>query len=120
MSYTRTDIMHGSLKPIHWMGSSRIDLRSFPKAARHRAGEELRRVQMGRMPIDWKPMKSVGAGVAEIRVHTEIEHRVIYVAMFREAIYVLHAFEKRTGKTPQRDIDIARRRLGHIVRQRQA
>ncbi|HEX8044042.1 type II toxin-antitoxin system RelE/ParE family toxin [Candidatus Deferrimicrobium sp.] len=71
-------------------------------------------------PPDWKPMPSVGAGVTEIRIHTGVEHRVFYIAKFREAIYVLHAFEKRTGKTAKKDIELARRRYGQLVRDRQA
>jgi phage-related protein len=63
-------------------------------------------------------MTIVGPGVREIRVHTGLEHRVLYVAKFAEAIYVLHAFEKRTRKTPARDVDLARQRFRALVRQR--
>lgn len=52
-------------------------------------------------------MPTVGPGVREIRVHTALEHRVVYVAKFVEAVYVLHAFEKRTRKTPIRDVELA-------------
>lgn len=71
-------------------------------------------------PPDWKPMPSVGAGVTEIRIHTGVEHRVFYIAKFREAIYVLHAFEKRTRKTAKNDIELARKRFGQLIRDRQA
>lgn len=70
------------------------------------------------MPSDWKPLTTVGPGVIEIRVHTEVEHRVFYVAKFEEAIYVLHAFEKRTRQTPQPAIDLARKRFADLVRRR--
>jgi phage-related protein len=83
-------------KPLRWLASSRRDIRAFPPAARRIAGLQLLRVQQGMEPTDWKPMTGVGAGVREIRVHTETEHRVCYVARFAEGIYVLHAFEKRT------------------------
>jgi phage-related protein len=63
-------------------------------------------------------MGSVGVGVNEIRVHTGAEHRVLYVAKFPEAIYVLHAFEKRTRKTPRGEIELARRRFGDLLRWR--
>lgn len=63
-------------------------------------------------------MPSVGRGAREIRVHTGVEHRVILVAQFDEAVYVLHAFQKRTRKTPKRDIDMARRRLEPLLRRR--
>ena len=70
------------------------------------------------MPSDWKPMKAIGAGVNEIRLHTEREHRVCYVARFAEAVYVLHAFEKRTRQTPQADMELARKRFAELQRLR--
>jgi phage-related protein len=62
-------------------------------------------------PSDWKPMPSVGGGVQEVRIHCANEYRVIYLAKLAEAVYVLHAFEKKTRKTPQAAIEAARRRL---------
>ena len=94
-------------KPLLWLGSSRSDLKRFPAAARRVAGFQLRRVQQGLEPNDWKPMRDVGPGVEEIRIHTGREHRIFYVAKFAEGIYVLHAFEKRTMRTPQRDVRLA-------------
>lgn len=105
-------------KPVAWVGSSLEDLRAFSKAARRQAGYQLRRVQLGLMPDDWKSMNSVSPGVYEIRVHTRVEHRVFYIAKFEEAIYVLHAFEKRTRQTRQSDIDLARKRLAEVKRLR--
>ena len=84
------------------------------------AGFQLSRVQQGLEPNDWKPMPSVGPGVQEIRVHTELEHRVMYIAKFVEGVYVLHAFEKRTRKTPKRDLDLARERFRALVARRRA
>ncbi len=66
------------------------------------------------MPDDWRPMTTVGSGGQEIRIHTQTEQRVIYVATLPEAIYVLHAFEKRTRRTRSKDIAIARRRLAAV------
>ena len=106
-------------KPLVWVGRSLAELRAFPETARQRAGYQLRRVQRGLLPDDWKPMPSIGAGVAEIRVHTEVEHRVVYLAKFEEAIYVLHAFEKRTRKTQRADLELARTRVA-IVHQLRA
>lgn len=63
-------------------------------------------------------MPTVGPGVQEIRVHTEVEHRVMYVAKFVEGVYVLHAFEKRTRKTAKRDLDLARDRFRGLVARR--
>jgi len=79
------------------------------------AGFELRRVQQGLQPTDWKPMVSVGAGVEEIRVHTGQEHRVFYIARFEEGVYVLHAFEKRSRRTPAKEIEVARTRLRDVL-----
>jgi phage-related protein len=107
-------------KPLVWVGSVLEDLRAFPEDARRQTGYQLRRVQLGLMPDDWKAMGSVGQGVYEIRIHTELEHRVLYVAKHEEAIYVLHAFEKRTRQTRQADIDIARQRLADIQRERRS
>jgi phage-related protein len=74
-------------KPVRWVGSTLGDLREFPDDARSEAGHQLRRVQQGLMPDDWKPMPSVGRGVQEIRVHTDLEHRVFFVARFEDAVY---------------------------------
>ena len=76
------------------------------------------RVQQGLEPNDWKAMTTVGTGVMEIRVHTRLEHRVFYLAKFEKAIYVLHAFEKRTRRTPQSEIELARKRLADLTRRR--
>ncbi len=65
------------------------------------------------MPSDWKPMPGVGAGV-EIRLHGRQEHRVLYVAKFQEAIYVLHAFDKKSRRTRKADVDLARSRLKEV------
>lgn len=75
-------------------------------------------VQMGMDPIDWKPMPSIGAGVKEIRIHESGEFRVVFVARFPEAVYVLHAFQKKTQKTPKKDIDLARQRLKQLEHER--
>ncbi len=63
-------------------------------------------------------MLPVGPGVQEIRIHTGLEHRVFYVAKFAEGVYVLHAFEKRTGKTPKRELELARNRFRALVMKR--
>ncbi len=106
------------MKEIRWAGSSYKDLCSFPVAARHEAGYALYLVQSGLEPADWKPMSSIGAGVREIRLHQGGEHRVLYVAKFEEAVYVLHAFEKKTQRTPKRDLNLAKTRLIEIEEQR--
>jgi phage-related protein len=102
------------MKPLNFVGSSLDDLRNFPDEARRAAGFELRAVQNGFEPRDWKPMPVIGPGVKEIRIHVLGEWRVIYVAKFRDAVYVLHAFQKKTRRTSPHDIDLARRRYRRI------
>ena len=98
-------------RSLSWLGTSLSDIQAFPPEARRAIGYQLRRVQQGLMPTDWKPMSTVGAGVVEIRIRGRLEHRVLYIAKFADAVYVLHAFEKKTQKTRKADLDIAHRRL---------
>ena len=98
------------MKKLKFVGTSEDDLADFPLDAKRAAGFELWQVQIGAMPSDFKPMLSVGTGAYEIRVHMQGEWRVIYVAKFADAVYVLHAFQKKTHKTRQKDIDLAARR----------
>ena len=105
-------------KPLIWLGDARDTVRAFPDGVREIAGFQLWRVQRGLEPNDWKPMPSVGLGVQEIRIHTGEEHRVLYIAKFAEAVYILHAFEKRTRRTVKDDLDLARQRLRLLLNQR--
>src|SRR3990170_6699547 len=107
-------------KPLIWLGDSREAIRGFPDGARQIAGFQLWRVQRGLEPNDWKPIPSVGLGVQEIRIHTGAEHRVFYVAKFAEAVYVLHAFEKRTRRTASRETTLARDRFRALVLRRRS
>ena len=108
------------LKSLFWVGSVLDDLRDFPDEARREAGHQLHLVQLGLMPDDWKPMPAVGAGVYEIRIRTGREHRVFYVAKHAEGIYVLHAFEKKTQRTRQADLEIGKDRLQTVQMTRRA
>ena len=105
-------------KALIWVGPSLERLRAFPAAPRREAGHQLHRVQLGLEPSDWKPLHSVGPGVMEIRIHERGEYRVIYVAKFAEAIYVLHASPKKPQQTWQPDIEMARRNLAEVLRHR--
>ena len=102
------------VKPLRFVGSSLDDLRNFPAEARRLGGFELYAVQRGLEPSDWKPMNVIGAGVREIRIHVLGEWRVLYVAKFEDAVYVLHAFQKKSRKTRREDIEIARQRYRQI------
>ena len=101
-------------KPLKFVGSSLDDLRDFPDEARRGAGFELRAVQNGLEPTDWKPMRAVGPGVREIRIHVLGEWRVIYVAQWNDTVYVLHAFQKKSRKTSRQDIELVRQRYRQI------
>ena len=102
-------------RPLHFLGSSLDDLRAFPDEARRDAGFNLDFVQRGLDPSDWKPMKSVGPGVKEIRVRDATgAFRVIYLATRPEGVYVLHCFKKKTRKTRKADVDLAASRLRQI------
>jgi phage-related protein len=105
------------MKPVEFLGDSLERLRAFPDGARRDAGFQLDRVQRGLEPDDWKPMKSVGPAVREIRVRDAAgAFRVIYVGTFVEAVYVLHAFQKKTRQTSARDLAIAETRFKALKR----
>lgn len=106
------------MKPVVWLGDSLARVRDFAPDARHEAGLQLGRVQLGKEPVDWKPMPSVGLGVNELRVRVGGAFRVIYMVKFVEAVYVLHAFQKKSRKTARTDIELARLRFRSLVRDR--
>ena len=105
------------MRRVTFLGDSLEEIRAFPQGARREAGFQIEKVQQGMEPDNWKPMKTVGTGTREIRVRDETgAFRVIYVATLPEAIYVLHAFRKKTEKTAKDDIDLARRRFSDLMR----
>lgn len=97
-------------KPIYWIGTSKQDIAKFPQNAKRKAGFQLRAVQRGDSPTDFKPMSVIGKGVEEIRINTGKAYRIFYVARFAEAVYVLHAFNKKTQKTTKKEIEIGKQR----------
>lgn len=100
------------MKRIIFIGDSRDRVREFPEQARRQAGLQLQRVQRGLDPFDWKSMRTVGPGVREIRVRDAAgAFRVLYVTTFGDAVYVLHAFQKKSQATEKRDLDLATLRL---------
>src|SRR5271156_6008485 len=103
------------MKRIEFLGDSLDSLRSFPEAARKEAGVQLHKVQLGLEPSDWKPLSAIGPGVREIRIREETgAFRVLYVAHIADAVYVLHAFQKKTQQTAKRELDLAKARLRQI------
>jgi phage-related protein len=105
-------------KPIVFCGSALDDLRAFPLTARREAGHQLDQVQHGREPDDWKPLSTVGPGVQEIRIRDGAgAFRVLYVAKFQDAVYVLHCFQKKTQQTRKSDLDVASKRYRALVQE---
>ncbi len=107
------------MKPVTFLVDSLKAVRAFPESARQDAGYQLDRLQRGLQPDDFKPLPAVGAGVEELRVWCEHgTFRVIYLARLPEAVFVLHAFQKKTQATPKADIDLAARRYRDLMRTR--
>lgn len=106
-------------KPVEFRGSSLDDLRAFPVSARREGGFQIDRLQHGLEPRDAKPFSLIGSGVYEIRVSDPAGvFRIIYVAKFSEAIYVLHCFQKKTQKTSAGDIELAKQRYRELMKER--
>ena len=106
------------LKPVEFRGSSLDDLRAFPPAAKREAGHQLDQVQNGQDPDDWKPMNTVGQGVREVRIRDASgAFRIIYIAKFADAIYVLHCFQKKTERTSKADLDLAAKRYRDLLKE---
>jgi len=105
------------MKLLRFLGDSLKCLREFPDDARHDAGYQLDKVQRGEQPDDFKPMPSIGKGVEELRVWDDSgTYRVIYTARMADAVYVLHAFQKKTQTTGKRDLELARKRYTDLMR----
>lgn len=106
-------------KPVVFVGSALDALRGFPMPARREAGHQIDQVQRGLAPDDWKPMRTIGAGVREIRLRDASgAFRIIYVATFVDAIYVLHCFRKQSARTCKTDIELATRRYRALAIER--
>lgn len=105
-------------KPIEFLGGALDDLRTFPILARREAGYQLDQVQRGLEPDDWKSMPIIGQGVREIRIRDVAgAFRIIYVAKFANAIYVLHCFQKKTQKTSKVDLNLAEKRYRDLTKE---
>jgi phage-related protein len=107
---------HPATKPLGWIGSSKDDLIAFPGPARREAGFALYLAQIGMKAPKAKPLKGFGgAGVLEVVVdHDGNAYRAVYTVKFAKAVFVLHAFQKKSKRgiaTAKADIDLVRRRL---------
>jgi phage-related protein len=105
------------MKEVEFLGDSLKAIVNFPKNARQAAGRQLAKLQAGNVPDDFKSMPDIGKGVEEIRVRDRSGiYRVIYTARLADAIYDLHAFQKKTMQTSKQDIEIARKRFKKLMR----
>jgi phage-related protein len=105
------------MKAVSFLGDSLDVIRSFPDGPRRETGFQIERVQRGLDPDHWKPMKTIGGGVREIRVTDATgAFRVIFTATLADTVYVLHAFQKKTQATAMRDLDLAAKRFGELTR----
>ena len=105
-----------SLRPVEWVGSSYRDFTAFPDPVQDEMGFALYQAQTGRMDRSAKPLRGFGgAGVVElVENHDGDTYRAVYTVKFEEAVYVLHAFQKKSKKgaaTPEMDIDLVVKRL---------
>lgn len=101
------------------MGDALVELRAFPQAPRHDVVYQLHRVQCGDQPEDFKPMPGIGKGAEELRMRDATgAYRVVYTARLADAVYVLHAFQKKTQRTAPADIELARNRFKQVMRER--
>lgn len=106
------------MKDIVFLGDSLSCVRDFPDPMKQEAGYELHKVQSGETPTDFKPMKTIGKGVMEIRLKDAFGiYRIIYTAKIANSIYVFHAFQKKTQKTPQSDLDLAKARYKQLLQE---
>ena len=106
----------GQRKPLFWVGSSKDDLSEFPEDVRRVMGFAFHLAQTGARHPDAKPLKGFkGGGVVEIMDdHDGDTYRAVYTVRFKKAVYVLHAFKKKSKsgiKTPQKDIELIYARL---------
>lgn len=103
------------MKDLHWLGGSWDTFRGWDRDVQRAAGYQLHLLQAGMDPSDWKPMQGIGPGVREVRIHVNGEYRIIYLAKFEDSVFILHAFRKKSQKTPTKDIAIAKARLKDVL-----
>lgn len=113
-----------NLKPLRWVGSSRDDLLAMPAQVRREVGYALFVAQEGGKADNTKPLKGLGSGVLEVlEDHDGDTYRAVYTVRFKSAVYVLHAFQKKSKrgiKTPKKDVDVIEARLKAVRRMEEA
>lgn len=108
-------VLDSGEKPLHWIGSSRRDLLNFPKPVQGNIGYALSVAQFGGVAPSAKPWKGLGSGVVEVvESHDGNAYRAVYTVRFEEAVYVLHAFQKKSPsgiRTARHDVGLVAQRL---------
>jgi len=100
---------------VVWEGDSLDVLRNFPTAIKRNFGREIQRLQEGEHPQNSRPMQSIGKGVFELRqADDDGWYRVVYLKKIAERFHMLHSFVKKSAKTSQKDLNIAKTRLKHV------
>lgn len=108
------------MKSIVWLSVTYETIKVYPVNVRRETGYNLDKLQRGAEPSDWKPMTKIGPGVKEIRIHEGNEYRILYVTKFKEAIYILHSFVKKTQQTTQKEMNIGRKQYLEMLRMRRS
>ena len=108
------------MKRLIWLGDAHETVKEYSINVRREIGYNLDKIQRGLNPHDWRPMVGVGQGVRELRIHEENEYRVLYVAKFQEAVYVLHGFTKKTQQTNKKDLDVGKKRYLELLKIRRS
>ena len=107
------------MKKLIFAGRTLENIKHFPNKAKREAGFQLDKLQQGESPTDWKPMSTIASGVQEVRISdSDGIFRIVYIAKFEEAIYALHAFQKKTQKTNKSDIEAAKKAYKMIIEER--
>lgn len=113
--------MNGVERPVVWLGSCRGDLRSFPRAVRREIGAALYAAQQGETDPAAKPLKGFG-GASVLEIISDYRGdtwRAVYTIRFRDAVYVLHVFQKKSKRgvaTPKQEMEVIKRRLAEVDR----
>jgi phage-related protein len=115
MAHVHRELDKSRLAAVVWEGDSREVLQSFPDSVRRNLGFDLWRLQLGERPGDYRPLASIGSGVFELRDQDESGwYRVVYLSRTRDAIFVLHCFQKKSREMPRKEFETAKRRLRRV------
>ncbi len=105
------------VKKLDWLGDSISVVLSWPNAVRADIGADLRRLQEGKQPLDWKPFPGLVGNAFELRARDKNGwYRVIYVTVIKGKVIVLHGFRKQSDRTSMPDVRLANSRLKTLLK----